>query len=54
MEKRHQERLRRKFPAEFAGKSCVCLFITDDYEFMDAGLIAILREKMRESFSIIE
>lgn len=54
MEKRHKERLRRRFPAEFAVKSCVCLFIADDYEFMEAGLIELLRKKMRESFPIIE
>jgi predicted protein tyrosine phosphatase len=50
MEKRHQERLRQKFPEEFAAKPCVCFFIADDYEFMDAGLIEALREKMQEHF----
>lgn len=54
MEKRHKERLRQKFPEEFAAKRCVCLFIPDDYEFMEAGLIEILREKMREHFPVIE
>lgn len=50
MEKRHKERLRQKFPEELAAKPCLCWFIPDDYEFMDAGLIGILREKMREHF----
>ena len=50
MEKRHKERLQQKFPEEFAAKRCVCLFISDDYEFMDAALVEILREKMREHF----
>jgi predicted protein tyrosine phosphatase len=50
MEKRHKERLQQKFPTEFAVKRCVCFFISDDYEFMDASLIEILREKMREHF----
>ena len=50
MEKRHKERLRQKFPEEFATKPCVCLFIADDYEFMDANLIEVLREKMWEHF----
>ena len=50
MEKRHKERLQQKFPEEFAGKRCVCFFIADDYEYMDAGLVEILREKMREHF----
>ena len=50
MEKRHKERLQQKFPKEFAVKRCVCLFISDDYEFMDAALVEILREKMCEHF----
>ncbi len=54
MEKRHKERLRQKFPEEFAAKSCVCLFIADDYEFMEPGLIEILRTKMQEHFSAVE
>ena len=50
MEKRHKERLRQKYPEALAAKPCVCLFIADDYEFMDASLIEVLREKMREHF----
>ncbi len=53
MEKRHKERLRQKFPEEFAARPCLCLFIADDYEFMDASLIELLREKMREHFPAI-
>ena len=50
MEKRHKERLQQKFPEEFGAKQCICLFITDDYEFMGADLIALLRERMAEYF----
>lgn len=50
MEKRHKERLRQKYPEELAAKPCVCLFIADDYEFMEANLIELLHEKMREHF----
>jgi predicted protein tyrosine phosphatase len=50
MEKRHKERLRQKYPEELAAKPCVCFFIADDYEFMEAGLVEILREKMAEHF----
>ena len=50
MEKRHKERLRQKYPEALAAKTCVCLFISDDYEFMDANLIEVLREKMQEHF----
>ncbi len=51
MEKRHKERLQQKFPGEFAAKPCVCFFIADDYEFMDASLLEKLRAKMQEHFS---
>jgi len=50
MEKRHKERLRQKYPEALAAKPCVCLFISDNYEFMDPDLIELLREKMREHF----
>ena len=50
MEKKHKERLRQKFPGKFVGKKCVCLFIPDDFEYMDPALIELLREKMREHF----
>ena len=48
MEKRHKERLRQKHPEALVGKPCVCLFIADDYEFMDAALIVELRAKVQE------
>ena len=35
MEKRHKERLRQKHPEALVGKPCVCLFIADDYEFIE-------------------
>jgi predicted protein tyrosine phosphatase len=54
MEKRHKERLRQKYPEALAAKPCVCLFISDDYEFMDSNLIEVLREKMREHFPAAE
>jgi predicted protein tyrosine phosphatase len=54
MEKRHKKRLQQKYPEELAAKPCVCLFISDDYEFMDSTLIEILREKMREYFPTAE
>jgi predicted protein tyrosine phosphatase len=48
MEKRHKERLRQRHPEALEGKRCVCLFVSDDYEFMDPKLIDVLREKMKE------
>jgi predicted protein tyrosine phosphatase len=51
MEKRHKERLQQKYPDKLTGKSCVCLFVEDDYEFMDPRLIALLHERMRDFVS---
>ena len=50
MEKRHKEILRQKYPEAMVEKTCVCLFIADDYEYMAADLIKLLRERMREHF----
>ena len=50
MEKRHKELLRQKFPESLEGRKFICLFIADDFEFMDEALVNALREKMREHF----
>lgn len=54
MEKRHKERLQEKFPETYDAAQCRCLFIRDDYEFMEDSLVALLREKMREHFPELE
>jgi predicted protein tyrosine phosphatase len=43
MEKRHLNRLQTKFGEEIAGKRVVCLYIPDDYEYMDEELVDRLR-----------
>ena len=43
MEKRHRQRIEQKFRAEIASKPVVCLYIPDDYEYMDEELIDRLR-----------
>jgi predicted protein tyrosine phosphatase len=48
MEKRHKDRLRQKYSEALSGKPCICLFITDDYEFMDSELVELLETKVRE------
>ena len=50
MEKRHKERLHQKYPDALADKTCLCLFIPDDYEYMAPELIEVLRERMRGHF----
>lgn len=43
MEKRHLGKLREKFREEMAGKRVVCLYIPDEYGYMDEELIDRLR-----------
>jgi predicted protein tyrosine phosphatase len=43
MEKGHLHRLEQRFRDELAGKRVVCLYIPDDYEYMDEALIDRLR-----------
>jgi predicted protein tyrosine phosphatase len=43
MEKRHRDRLEKKFREALAGKPVVCLYIPDEYEYMDEELIDRLR-----------
>ncbi len=50
MEKKHAERLRAKFKDEIQGKPIVNLRIPDDYQFQDAALIELLRERLHDYF----
>jgi predicted protein tyrosine phosphatase len=43
MEKRHLSRLRQRFGEALAGKRVVCLYIADDYAYMDEALVDRLR-----------
>jgi predicted protein tyrosine phosphatase len=48
MEKRHREILAERYGETFSEKRCVCLFIPDEFEFMDPDLIALLDARVRE------
>jgi predicted protein tyrosine phosphatase len=50
MEKRHADRLRAKFADELRGKTVVNLRIPDDYQFQDAALVTVLRERLHAYF----
>jgi predicted protein tyrosine phosphatase len=43
MEQTHRNKLSTRFRAELKGKRVVCLNIPDEYEYMDAGLIRLLK-----------
>jgi predicted protein tyrosine phosphatase len=43
MEKRHRQRIEKKFREEITNKPVICLYIPDDYDYMDEELIDRLR-----------
>jgi len=46
MEKQHKTKLAAQFQAHLGGKRVVCLNIPDNYRFMDAALVKLLRVKV--------
>ena len=46
MEKAHRSKLQRGYRAALKDARVVCLDIPDDYEFMDAELVQLLRAKV--------
>jgi len=46
MEKRHKQILIQKFPEETSQKKIIVLDIEDNYEYMDAGLIEIIKRSV--------
>jgi predicted protein tyrosine phosphatase len=48
MEKRHLAIIHRKYASEIEGRSIFNLNISDDYQYMDAELIDILRSRLAE------
>ncbi len=47
MEKRHTNRLRKKYKDQLIGKRIITLFIEDIYEPMEPALIDVLSEKLK-------
>lgn len=50
MEKRHRNFIRQKFPEIYKHKKIVCLYIPDDYEFMQIDLVHLLKEKVEDIY----
>lgn len=45
MERKHRNEIRKLYPDLYQMKRIICLYIPDDYDFMDAGLIELLKSK---------
>lgn len=48
MEKKHTRRIQEKYKDELYGKRVVCLYIPDEFEYMDSILIEIIKEKVEK------
>lgn len=51
MEKYHRNKIRKRFPGIYGSKRIVCLYIPDEYEYMQAELIAILKDKLDDVYA---
>jgi predicted protein tyrosine phosphatase len=50
MEKSHRDFIRKKFPNYYKLKRIVCLYIDDDYEYMQPELIVLLNQRFKEVY----
>lgn len=50
MEKHHRNHIRKHFPDIYKNKRIVCLYIPDDYDFMQTELISILKDKLEDVY----
>lgn len=48
MEKKHLRRINEKYSDIIARKKVVCLYISDEYNFMDRELVELLRSSVEE------
>ena len=48
MEETHLNFIRKTYPAIFKGKNIVCLDVPDNYDYMQAELVALLRDRFEE------
>ena len=50
MEKHHRNFIRKKFPSIYNSKKIACMYIPDEYDFMDEDLIAILKDRFEDFY----
>ena len=51
MEKHHRNFIRKQFPEIYTNKKIVCLYIPDEYDYMQAELITILQDKIEDVYN---
>lgn len=50
MEKEHRNFIRKHFPTVYQQKKIVCLYIPDEYDFMQPELQYVLRERIEDVY----
>ncbi len=51
MERGHRKTIRKKYPDVYASKTIVCLYIPDEYDFMQPELIGVLRGQFEAAYA---
>jgi len=51
METHHRNYIRKHFPEVYKNKRIVCMYIPDDYDYMQLELIAILRNTLEDLYA---
>ncbi len=51
MEKHHRNYIRKHFPDIYQTKRIVCLYIPDEYDYMQAELIDLLKDKFESAYA---
>ena len=51
MERCHRNYIRQKFSDIYKNKKIICLYIPDDYDYMQPELVTILRDKVEDAYS---
>ncbi|OWV71035.1 phosphotyrosine protein phosphatase [Rhizobium sp. R634] len=46
MERTHRTKVQNRYRSALKGKRLICLHIPDDYDFMDPGLVRLLKAKI--------
>jgi predicted protein tyrosine phosphatase len=50
MEKEHRDKLQKKYKKQLNKQKIICLNIPDEYEYMDDGLIRLLKHRLGSFF----
>jgi predicted protein tyrosine phosphatase len=51
MEKHHRDLIRKNYPEIYDTKKIICLYIEDEYDFMQPELILILKQKVEDVYN---